>query len=243
MRILIISDIHANLAALEAVLESAGEYDAVWCLGDLVGYGPNPNECIECVRSLPNLICLVGNHDKAVLGDLDVNTFNNDARYALLWTRDALKPQNTAYLHSLPPITEIGSFTLAHASPRQPVWEYILNRTIASENFGYFTTNYCLVGHTHVPVVYQESDLVGDCLEFLPNYESPLILNSERLIINPGSVGQPRDANPHAAYAILDLEAHTWQYRRAIYDVDRTQRQMRARNFPERLVLRIAQGW
>jgi predicted phosphodiesterase len=244
MRVLVISDIHANLTALEAVLQAnEDQYDAVWCLGDLVGYGPNPNECVERVRSLPGLTCLVGNHDKAVLGDLDVNTFNNDARYAILWTRDALSAQNTAYLHSLSPIVEIDQFTLAHASPRQPVWEYILNRMIASENFGFFTTSHCLVGHTHVPVLYQESNTVGDCLEFAPNYERPLALQSNRLIINPGSVGQPRDGNPHAAYALLDLDSLTWQYRRTIYDIDRTQRQMRAQNFPDRLVLRLEQGW
>lgn len=243
MRVLVISDIHANALALEAVLADAGSYDAVWCLGDLVGYGPKPNECIERVRALPGLVCLVGNHDKAVLGDLDVNSFNNDARHAILWTRSTLTPQNTAYLHSLAPITEIDDFTLAHASPRQPIWEYILNRAIASENFGYFTTSFCLVGHTHVPVVYHETPAVNDCQETAPDYEHPLALNSHRLIINPGSVGQPRDNNPDAAYAMIDLKTRQWIYRRVGYDVSATQRQMRTAQFPERLILRIAQGW
>jgi predicted phosphodiesterase len=245
MRVLIISDIHANLVALDAVLEDAAQtpYEAVWCLGDLVGYGPQPNECVERVRALADLVCLVGNHDKAVLNELDINSFNNDARSAILWTREALTPENLAYLQSLQPMTEIGDFTLAHASPRQPVWEYILNRYIARDNFLYFDTPYCLVGHTHVPVVYQESGPDGEPDETHPDYEHPLILNEHRLIINPGSVGQPRDSNPDAAYAFLDTETRVWEYRRVPYDIAATQRQMRAANVPERLIIRIAYGW
>jgi predicted phosphodiesterase len=244
MRVLIISDIHANLAALEAVLaDAAGKYDVVWCLGDLVGYGPDPNECVERVRSLGRLTCLVGNHDKAVLGELDVNAFNLDARMAILWTRDSLAPENLAYLQLLWPIAESGDFTLAHASPRQPIWEYVLNRAIARENFAFFDTPYCLVGHTHVPVIYQEGEAGDDCTEAPPDYARPLVLNSHRLIINPGSVGQPRDSNPAAAYALLDTKTRVWDYRRVAYDVGVTQRRMRAANFPERLIIRIAQGW
>jgi predicted phosphodiesterase len=243
MRILIISDIHANFVALETVLAEAGPHDAVWCLGDLVGYGPDPNESVECVRALPNLKCLVGNHDKAVLGELDVNTFNQDARAAILWTRETLTPENTAYLRSLQPQDEYGEFTLVHASPRQPVWEYILNRFVAQDNFPYFETRYCLVGHTHVPVIFEETSPTGECEETLPNYEHPYVLNGNRLIINPGSVGQPRDSNPDAAYAILDTNANIWEYRRVPYDIALTQRRMREAQLPDRLVIRIAYGW
>jgi predicted phosphodiesterase len=245
MRVLVISDIHANQVALEAVLDDAAgtAYEAVWCLGDLVGYGPHPNECIEQVRELRALVCLVGNHDKAVLGELDVNAFNNDARAAILWTREALTPANRDYLQSLVPMHELGQFTLVHASPRQPIWEYILNRYIARDNFQYFDTPYCLVGHTHVPVVYQEAGPDGECGESAPEYGQPLQLNNHRLIINPGSVGQPRDSNPDAAYALLDTATGVWEYRRVRYDVAATQRHMRAANFPERLIIRIAYGW
>ena len=135
MRILIISDIHANLVALEAVLADAGSFDAAWCLGDLVGYGPNPNECVARVRALPNLICLLGNHDQAVLGDVDLRVFNGDARAAISWTQRAATPTSLEYLRSLSPETVYRDFTLVHASPRQPIWEYILDADIAFHNF------------------------------------------------------------------------------------------------------------
>ncbi|HRE29768.1 MAG TPA: metallophosphoesterase family protein, partial [Anaerolineales bacterium] len=140
MRILVISDIHANAAALEAVLSQADPHDAVWCLGDLVGYGPDPNECVARVRELPNLTCLAGNHDKAVLGEIDPDTFNDDARAVILWTRNALSAEHLEYLRELPVELTHGDFTLVHGSPRQPVWEYILNRTIACDNFPYIET-------------------------------------------------------------------------------------------------------
>ncbi|MBP7692938.1 MAG: metallophosphoesterase family protein [Anaerolineales bacterium] len=245
MRVLIISDIHANFTALEAVLADAAslDYEAVWCLGDLVGYGPQPNECIERVRALRGLVCLVGNHDKAVLGELDVNAFNHDARAAIQWTGDTLTAENLAYLKALQPADEIGEFTLAHASPRQPIWEYILNRYIARDNFAYFDTPFCLVGHTHVPVIFHEPGADGECGESLPEYGAVWALDGQRLIINPGSVGQPRDSNPDAAYALLDTAARSWEYRRVPYDVGLTQSQMRAAHFPERLIIRIAYGW
>ena len=245
MRVLVISDIHANLTALDAVLaDAAGQsYEAVWCLGDLVGYGPQPNACIERVRSLHGLVCLVGNHDKAVLGELDINAFNHDARAAIQWTQAELSAANQEYLRSLQPQDEIGDFTVVHASPRQPIWEYILNRYIARDNFAYFDTPYCLVGHTHVPVVFHEPGLNGECGESLPDCGEVWPLDGQRLIINPGSVGQPRDSNPDASYAFLDTEARTWEYRRVPYDVALTQQQMRAAGFPERLIVRIAYGW
>lgn len=242
MRVLIISDIHANSVALETVLAHAGAYEAVWCLGDLVGYGPNPNECVERVKSLPNLKCLVGNHDKAVLGDFDLTIFNADASFAIEWTREAVTPKTLDYLRDLPESDKFGEFTLVHGSPRQPVWEYILDRFIARENFPLFRTTYCLVGHTHTPVIFRSVDS-GDCREEAPNYAFTRPLNGQRLIINPGSVGQPRDSNPNAAYAILDTDALTWEYRRIPYDIGETQKRMRAANFPERLINRLAIGW
>lgn len=243
MRILIISDVHANLTALEAVLADASEYEAVWYLGDLVGYGPDPNECVERVRALPNLKCLVGNHDKAVLNEIDLSVFNGDARAAITWTRQQCTPATLDYLRALPAQDRHADFTLTHGSPRQPVWEYILDRFIAQENFAILPTRYCLVGHTHLPVVYRETGAYGECREEAPNYDGPLALDEQRLIINPGSVGQPRDNNPDAAYALLDTEAKAWQYYRVEYDVMATQSRMRAAGLPERLIVRLAYGW
>jgi predicted phosphodiesterase len=244
MRLLIISDIHANLVALETVLaHAAGQYEAVWCLGDLVGYGPNPNECVERVRALPRLTCLVGNHDKAVLGEIDLNIFNIDARLAITWTQRTITAEVRAYLKSLPPLVRSGDYTLVHGSPRQPVWEYILDRFIAKENFPLIATRWCICGHTHTPVIYKQVGPDGTCDEEPPDYRHPRYLNGDRLILNPGSVGQPRDNNPQAAYAILDTDAGIWEYRRVLYNVAETQNRMRQAKLPERLASRLAYGW
>lgn len=243
MRVLIISDIHANLAALEAVLADAGPYDATWCLGDLVGYGPDPNECVDRVRSLPKLTCLLGNHDLAVLGDIDLRVFNGDARAAISWTRHSATPGTLDYLRSLSPECLWRDYTLVHASPRQPIWEYILDRDIAYANFPLITTPYCLVGHTHQPVIYWQVTPGGEVLEEEPDYAAPRPLAREHLIINPGSVGQPRDNNPDAAYALLDVETEAWEYRRVAYDVAVTQGRLRKAGLPERLAARLGFGW
>jgi predicted phosphodiesterase len=242
MRVLVISDIHANLTAFEAVLADAqGEWDIIWCLGDLIGYGPNPNECVALLRKHEH-ISLSGNHDWAVLGKLDINTFNREARTAIEWTRKAISAESTAYLNDLPPSMVQGEFTLAHASPRQPVWEYILDPYTAGINFEFFDTPYCLVGHTHVPVWFEEEDL-HTITPRMPNYTNYIKLNHTRLIINPGSVGQPRDSDPRAAYALLNTETKTWTYRRTYYPVQRTQEQMRYHNMPIRLIRRLEHGW
>jgi len=154
MRILIISDIHANLTALDAVLASAGEFEAAWCLGDLVGYGPDPNQVVEKVRQLPNLLCLIGNHDAAALKQIDTNAFNPEARQAVHWTQNALSESSLQFLKSLPEKLEVGDVTLSHGSPRYPVWEYLLDTRSAGMNFEFFYTPFCFVGHTHLPVVY-----------------------------------------------------------------------------------------
>jgi len=243
MRVLIISDIHANVVALEAVLNEAKAYEAVWCLGDLVGYGPNPNECVERIRALPNLLCLVGNHDKAVLGEIPINTFNADARQSIAWTQHMMTADNIEYLRGLPEMLIHADFTLAHGSPRQPVWEYILDQFIAHENFAYFSTRYCLVGHTHMPVIYEQTGTNGAVQEDVPDYRRPRPLNGARYIINPGSVGQPRDSNPDAAYANLDTDTAMWRHHRVAYNIAETQTRMRAAQFPDRLVARLAYGW
>jgi diadenosine tetraphosphatase ApaH/serine/threonine PP2A family protein phosphatase len=243
MRILIISDIHANLTAFETVLADAqNDWEYVWCLGDVVGYGPDPNECVELLRSMPHL-CLAGNHDWAALGRLDIRTFNPDARKAVDWTRETLTPENIAYLEALPTTFVIGNYTLAHGSPREPVWEYILEPLIAALNFSHFETPYCLVGHTHQPIIYELTHDGGDTEAIAPAYGKKRLLNGKRQIINPGSVGQPRDANPDAAYAILDVEKNVWEHRRVPYDIPAVQRRMQMYELPERLIARLEHGW
>lgn len=243
MRILVISDIHANLAAFEAVLKDAeGSWDYVWCLGDVVGYGPDPNECCDLLKSLPHL-CLAGNHDWAALNRLDIRTFNADARRAAIWTRETLSSDNTAYLEALPTTFVLGNYTLAHASPREPIWEYILDPLIAALNFPHFETHYCLVGHTHTPVIFQLTDDQGDTEAIQPVYHEPKHLNSHRLIINPGSVGQPRDSNSDAAYGILHVQEAIFEHRRVAYSIKATQERMRKFDMPERLITRLEHGW
>lgn len=243
MRVLIISDIHANLTAFQTVLEDAkGEWDYVWCLGDVVGYGPDPNECVDLLRTLPHL-CLAGNHDWAALNRLDIRTFNPDARKAVQWTQDSLRPDVVDYLEALPTTFVIDNYTLAHGSPREPVWEYILEPLIAALNFTHFETDYCLVGHTHQPVIYEQINEQGETQALAPTYGRPRTLNGHRQIINPGSVGQPRDANPKAAYAVLDLETSTFEHRRIPYDIRDVQMRMRQHDMPERLVVRLEHGW
>jgi len=243
MRVLVISDIHANLTAFQAVLDDAkGQWDFVWCLGDVVGYGPDPNECVDLLRTLPHL-CLAGNHDWAALGRLDVRTFNSDARKAVTWTAETLRSDNLEYLAALPTTFVIGPYTLVHGSPREPVWEYILDPLIATLNMSHFETPYCLVGHTHTPVVFEMVSERGDTEASLPVYGRPRSLNGQRQIINPGSVGQPRDSNPQAAYAFLDVERAVFEHRRVPYDVAAVQRRMAAIDMPDRLIIRLEHGW
>jgi predicted phosphodiesterase len=242
MRILIISDIHANLVAFEKVLAHAkGKWDTLWCLGDVVGYGPDPNECVALLREQKPL-SLSGNHDWAVLGRLDIFSFNADARSAISWTQNILTEESREYLDDLPSMVVEAPFTLAHASPRHPVWEYILDQNTAAANFSCFETPYCLVGHTHAPILFEEINH-EEAMAILPTYGQPLKLNDTRLIINPGSVGQPRDSDPRAAYAILDTKKMCWQYYRVEYDIPAVQERMRRHGLPYRLIVRLEYGW
>jgi len=239
---LIISDIHSNLTALNAVLADAGSFDRIWCLGDLTGYGPDPNECIERLREFP-LTTLAGNHDWAVLDRLDLDDFNRDARAACLWTRFRLTPENKEFLAALPVHLEEAGYTLVHASPSEPVEEYVLDTLSAEYNFSQFNTPVCLLGHSHWPVAFLQPDSSpGLCAQLRPIYNEPFKFNGGRWIINPGSVGQPRDGNPAAAYALLDVEKGQWEYRRVRYPVEETQRRMRQYHLPARLIERLSQG-
>ena len=242
MRYLILSDIHSNLAALEAVLADAGPYDKIWCLGDVIGYGPQPNECIARLRALPHS-CVAGNHDWAAINKLDISTFNPEARLACLWTREQLTPDHWEYIESLSEKLIEGSFTLVHGSPRHPVWEYITHPSVAAANLASFDTQYCLFGHTHVPMVYVASGSRKETETFTMPTNEPIPLPEQRCLINPGGVGQPRDGDPRAAYVLFDSEANTMEHHRVDYPVEATQQLMMARHLPERLATRLMFGW
>lgn len=242
MRILIISDIHANLTALQTVLQTTGEFDATWCLGDLIGYGPDPNECIEVVRNLPNLTCILGNHDAAALNIIDTKSFNMEARTSIEWTRSQLSKESTIFLESLPQKVEIQDVTLTHGSPRYPIWEYLLDTQTATQNFKFFNTPYCFVGHSHLPVAFSLNKILPYAQLRVPNPDEKIILKP-RMILNPGSVGQPRDHNPQAAFAIYDTETQEWQYHRTPYDIKSVQLRMKRVNLPDRHIARLSAGW
>jgi len=240
VRVGIVSDVHSNLPALTAVLTDMGPVDQLWCLGDIVGYGPYPNECIELLRQR-NCVGIPGNHDWGCAGKISLEDFNVEARWACEWSRQAISADNLAFLESLPLTRTEGDFTLAHGTPHEPIWEYMAYPSTARLNFHYFASRYCLVGHTHVPLVFRDVDMGPET--FHPGPGKPLALESTRAIINPGSVGQPRDGNPQAAYAVIDTEATEMAFHRVAYDVASIQARMRELGFPERLIKRLAYGW
>jgi diadenosine tetraphosphatase ApaH/serine/threonine PP2A family protein phosphatase len=238
----IIADIHANLEAFTAVLEDMerrGKIAEIWCLGDVVGYGPDPHQCLELLRQHKH-VCVAGNHDWAAVGKVDTVNFNPDAAIACHWTTEQLTPEDTEYLENLPLIIDKDRFTLAHGSPRDPIWEYLISTSLARENFTFFQSPYCLVGHSHVPLVFREEDDSYSFSQFLPNVG--LALGKSRLIINPGGVGQPRDGDPQASYAIYDSETSIARLYRIPYDIATTQDKMMQAGLPIRLIVRLSQG-
>ncbi|MBK6792462.1 MAG: metallophosphoesterase family protein [Anaerolineales bacterium] len=243
MRVLVMSDIHANYNALEAVLKDAGEVDETWCLGDLVGYGPDPNAVVEEVREIKNLTCLMGNHDVAIIGRMSLDTFNGDAKRSLLYHEKVLSASNMEFIKSLPTKIKVrGEATMAHGSPRDPLWEYILNSMTASLNFDHFDTPWCFVGHTHIQSSFTQNDETGRVL--VEQNKPDIVLNLHpKQILNPGSVGQPRDRDPRAAYAIYDTETHTWTPKRVMYKIVEVQERIRSAGLPEKHAARIAEGW
>jgi diadenosine tetraphosphatase ApaH/serine/threonine PP2A family protein phosphatase len=240
MRIMVFSDIHSNLTALEAVLAAAGNVDAYWCLGDLVGYGPDPNECIALVRDLPNLVCVRGNHDAATLGEVDQNTFNHEASLAITWTKRNLNAESQEFLLSLPERLLIDDITLVHGSPRNPVWDYIMDAMTAERMFQFFDTRICLVGHTHVPAIWKETESESP-KGLVLDYQKVKILTKS--ILNPGSVGQPRDHDPRAAFAIFDPQESLWELRRVPYKTAEDQARIKKSGLPWRHALRLSEGW
>jgi diadenosine tetraphosphatase ApaH/serine/threonine PP2A family protein phosphatase len=241
MRVAVVSDIHANLAALEAVLAAvdARPPDELWCLGDLVGYGARPNECCAAIAERA-AICLAGNHDLAVAGRLDLLEFSGDAGAAARWTRTVLTDEARALLDRLEPQGERADVPLYHASARDPVWEYVLSDEAAEATLDLAAAPLVLVGHSHAALVAVERD--GKIAGGLAPDGTELDLAVGRTLLNPGSVGQPRDGDPRAAWLDLDLDARSATFHRVEYDLERSQREIRDAALPETLAARLAHG-
>jgi predicted phosphodiesterase len=243
VRYAIIADIHANLAAFTAVLDDIsqrGRVAELWCLGDIVGYGPDPHQCIERLRQYVS-ICVAGNHDRAAIGKLDIAYFNPEAAAACQWTAGQLSPDDIRYLESLPLVIQRDRFTLVHGSPREPLLEYLISPQQATENLPYFDSLVCLVGHSHKPLLFalSQAGTFSRC-ELLAGATLPLA--DGRLIINPGGVGQPRDGDPRASYAIYDAEAGSISHYRIPYDIADTQSRMMEYGLPHGLIRRLSYG-
>jgi diadenosine tetraphosphatase ApaH/serine/threonine PP2A family protein phosphatase len=242
MRCAILADIHSNLAALVAVLEDIkkkGVVDEVWCLGDIVGYGPNPNECIKLLRGLKT-VCVAGNHDLGSTGKVELSYFNPAAAEACEWTGSQLGAMDSLYLQTLPKTVAKGDFLLVHGSPASNLFEYVISISAATRNFLFFSTRYCLVGHTHVPIAFRQEKTKVSTIELF--HESKIFLGQSRLILNPGAVGQPRDGDPRASYAIYDSDDSIFHLYRVPYNVRATQDKMMQVGLPMTLIMRLEEG-
>ena len=241
MRYAILADIHANIEAFTAVLtDIAGRHvDKVWCLGDIVDYGPDPHTCIVLLQRQRHLtVC--GNHDLAAIGVLGTSDFHPDAAAANNWTRQQLGQADLDFLASLPADLVQKDFTLVHGSPRDMTWEYLRSADVAAENLAYLKSPYCFVGHTHKPAIFLCRETGCGALDFPA--EADFRLDKNRLFINPGAVGQPRDGDPRASYVVLDDEARTIRLYRVPYDIAATQAKMLKAGLPSNLIARLSYG-
>jgi diadenosine tetraphosphatase ApaH/serine/threonine PP2A family protein phosphatase len=239
MRVAVLSDIHANLVALDAVIASLGSVDGIWHLGDVVGYGPDPDGVVERLGSL-GAVGVRGNHDAAAIGAIDISWFNPDARAAMEWTRERISETTRAWLAALPEHHVEGEFSLVHGSPRDPTWEYIVSLPIARANLAALETPFGLHGHTHLPMVWAEAD--GQVEQIAPAAGSAFALDHRRALLNPGSVGQPRDGILTASYVVIDTGAGSCAWHRVPYDIPAVQAAMTDAALPRRLVERLAFG-
>lgn len=237
-RILLISDVHGNLLALEAVLAAAGRIDGIWVMGDTVGYGPDPSDVLALLRE-KGARMVAGNHDLAVATGQGLGSFNPHAAAAARLHRGWLSPAERDGLAVLPLTLEEDLFTLCHGSLRDPVWEYVFTTQQADASIEISPTAHVCNGHTHVPALYRRDARITQ----VPFREGQGVPLTGRLLINPGSVGQPRDGDPRAAYALLDTDGGTIELRRSTYDVNETQRRIRARGLPGILADRLAVGY
>jgi predicted phosphodiesterase len=240
MKVAVVSDIHSNLQAFEAVLEAvaASEAEELWCLGDLVGYGADA--CVELARRHV-AVCLAGNHDMAVAGELALEDFTRGASVAVQWTREVIDPVNLAYLAELEPKGREDSLGLYHASPRDPVWEYVLSDLLADLCLDAQPDRVCLIGHSHIASAFVRRD--GEPATGEPRREGTrLDLSGSEWLLNPGSVGQPRDGDPRAAWLLLDLDDQLASYHRTPYDVSGAAAAIKAARLPNSLAERLEYG-
>jgi predicted phosphodiesterase len=242
MRIGIFSDIHGNLEALDTVLKYLKENNIhkYICLGDIVGYGPNPNECVERIRELKCPV-VMGNHDYVAIGKGDVTLFNVTARNAIEWTQGQLTKENLDFLSTLPFIYRTKHLIAVHSTPRDPErWEYVLTMDSALQNMEYYTEPVCFIGHSHTPF-FLELDTKGNAQIIKDN---PMILKDDyRYLVNAGSVGQPRDNNPKSAFAIYDTTQKTITLLRVAYDISTTQEKIINAELPIQLAQRLQNGF
>ncbi|MET0559875.1 MAG: metallophosphoesterase family protein [Solirubrobacterales bacterium] len=245
MRAAVLSDVHANLPALEAVLESieAAEVDELWCLGDVVGYGAQPDACARLVKERC-AACLVGNHDLAVLGGLDVSTFSDHAAAAVRWTQAEAAEETLDFLRGLEPTGSRQGVGMFHASPRDPIWEYVLTLDQADEALDAQPERIALIGHSHVALFFMRELLPrrGHAQGAQAGDGAVLSLEDGTWLLNPGSVGQPRDGDPRAAWLELDTESWVAQYHRVPYDVEAAATAILAAGLPSGLAERLAAG-
>jgi len=241
VRVAVVSDIHANLPALEAVMAAieSEQTDELWCLGDLVGYGAQPDECVARVRDSA-AVCLAGNHDLVVAGAIDMSVFAADAGAAARWTVETIRPETLEYLLTLSPSGQRDGVELYHASIRDPVWEYVIDDRTAQYCLERQSSSLALIGHSHVPLVWGYAD--GRFVGGMAPGDTMLELGEGPFLLNPGSVGQPRDGDPRAAFLILDTTANTATWRRVDYDIGRAQAAIAEAGLPQRLGSRLAEG-
>jgi predicted phosphodiesterase len=242
MKVAVISDIHANRQAFEATLEAVAASDAaeLWCLGDLVGYGADPDACVELAREHA-AVCLAGNHDMAVTGEIPLDEFSRGASLAAQWTREVIAPQNLEFLRGLRPEGQEDAIGLFHASPRDPVWEYVLSTLLAELCFDRQSTRVCLVGHSHVALSFVRRE--GEPATGEPRREGTLLDIAEgEWLLNPGSVGQPRDGDSRASWLLLDLDGLSASFMRTDYDISGAAAAIRAARLPDSLAERLEYG-
>ncbi len=239
MRVAVLSDIHSNLPALESVLDAIGSFDQLWVLGDSVGYGPHPDAVVERLRE-GHAIAVQGNHDAATLGRIPTAAFNELARSAVEWTARTMMPDNLQWLADQPDKRIEGDYTLVHGSPRDPIWEYLSSIPTARLNLAAYDTPYCIVGHTHHQITFRDDR--GQVEALVAGDGAQLTLDERRCILNPGSVGQPRDGDPRAGAMTIDTDNGEVRWLRVAYPVGLTQQAIRALPLPERLADRLELG-
>ncbi len=242
MKVAVISDIHGNRHAFEATLEAVAASDAaeLWCLGDLVGYGAEPDACVQMAREHV-AVCLAGNHDMVVTGEIPMEEFSRGASIAAQWTREVITPESLAFLQGLRPQGEEGPVGLYHASPRDPIWEYVLSALLAELCLDVQSQRIALIGHSHVALSFVRAE--GELTTGEARREgAELELGAGEWLLNPGSVGQPRDGDPRASWLLLDLDRMAASFHRADYDIAGAAAAIRAARLPDSLAERLEYG-